>query len=71
MQIVPGECDHACDSAMRVARDKVEAAMLDHNPAEAMFAVMQMVSEVRFPAKRPSLLLRSFLLLQLINLALN
>lgn len=48
VDVRPEEVDLACDSAMRVVRDKVEAAMLDHNPSEAMFAVLQVVSEVSF-----------------------
>jgi len=46
VDVRPEEVDQALDSAMRVVRDKVEAAMLDYNPSEAMFAVMQVVSEV-------------------------
>lgn len=48
VDVRPEEMDQALDSAMRVVRDKVEAAMLDHNPYDAMFAVMQLVSEVSF-----------------------
>ena len=45
--VVPEEMDKELDTSMRGVRDKVEAAMADHNPMVAFNVVMSMVSDVR------------------------